>query len=314
MTLANPYLLLLLLVIPLSILIRWRRTPGSPAGFSSTLGLSGLGNTWRLRYRWVPTVLRTAALGLLIIAVARPQTTRADTSDAEGVDLALVLDMSSSMTVYRQGNETLLSVAQRISKDFLDGLQNDRVALVIFRGESFLMSPLTSEYDALKPMIDTAVDLPLPDGTAIGVGLSEGLNALRNSRARSRAVILMTDGENNQGEIDPLAAARIAETLGVRVYTIGLIDDASRRSGRLNVDQQALEEMARVTGGRYFPATSPDLLSQVYDTVTRLEKSRLDDSKVVVVSRELAPPLILAAVLLLAAEVAGMSTFWRRPA
>jgi Ca-activated chloride channel family protein len=313
MTLAYPYFLLLLVLIPMVVWLRRKRSEGTPATFSSTAGLAGFGATTRVRLRWIPSALRAVALTLLVIALARPQSIKADTSQSEGIDIALVLDLSSSMVSYHQGDETLLSVAQRISKEFVGSLSNDRVALVIFRGESFLASPLTSDYEAVKQMIDAAVDLPITDGTAIGTGLAEGVNALRNSSARSRAVIQMTDGENNAGEIEPLAAARLAETLGVRVYTIGMIDDAARRSGRVNVDQEALSEMARVTGGQYFPATSPDLLNQVYQGVARLEKSRLD-SKVVAISKELAPTFLLIALFILAVEAASVSTVWRKPA
>jgi Ca-activated chloride channel homolog len=265
-----------------------------------------------VRFRWVPVLLRTAALALLIIGLARPQTVDAEFTETEGIDIALVLDFSGSMISYRQDGETLLSIAERISKEFVEGLVNDRVSLSIFRSETMVMSPLTSDYQAISEMIDMAADLPLRDGTAIGHGVSDGLETLRHSRAQGRAIILMTDGENNAGEIEPLVAARMAEAIGVHLYTIGLMDQRTIESGRTNVDEIALQEMAELTGGQYFPATTPDLLAEVYASIAELERSRLDDSVVNVLYRELAPFFIFAAMALVVLEVAATSTIWRR--
>lgn len=312
MTLAEPVFLLLLLAIPLVLLLRRGHADGGATAFSNTELLAGYGRSWRIRLRWIPVALRTLALALLIVGLARPQTVDAEMTETEGIDIALVLDFSGSMISYRQGDETLQVVVERISKDFLDGLENDRVSLSIFRSETLVLSPLTSDYEAIGEMIERAADLPLRDGTAIGLGLADGLETLRHSRAQSRAVVLMTDGENNAGEVEPLAAARMAEALGVRVYTIGLLDDRARAGGQANVDEIALQEMAEIGDGIYFPATTPDLLAEIYDEIATLEKSRLADSTVNVVYRELAPWFLFGALALFTVEILGSSSIWRR--
>jgi Ca-activated chloride channel family protein len=151
----------------------------------------------------------------------------------------------------------------------------------------------------------------LPDGTAIGVGLADAVNLMRESRARSRAIIVLTDGENNAGAIEPLAASRIAETLGVRVYTIGVIDPRSRRAGNPGVDEKALQQMAQVTGGRYFPADSEQALSDVYKSIDTLEKSRVGRTQYGAYN-EMAPYLVVTALLLLALELILRSTVWKQ--
>src|SRR5205814_1231385 len=153
------------------------------------------------------------------------------------------------------------------------GRREDRVGLVIFRETSVVLSPMTLDYDALSQLVGKVNDVNLPDGTAIGVGLSDALNLLRDSRARSRVVVLLTDGENNAGNIEPATAARLAQTLGIRVYTIGALDVRPRRGGQTNVDEKALTEMAKVTGGQYYPADNEETLSAVYKDIDRLEKS-----------------------------------------
>jgi Ca-activated chloride channel family protein len=205
----------------------------------------------------------------------------------------------------------LLVVAQRVLSQFIEGRKDDRIGLVVFRMDSLVLSPLTLDYQALTGLVNQVDSIDLRDGTAIGVGLSDGLNLLSESRARSRVVVLLTDGENNSGAIEPLTAARIAETLGLRVYTIGVKDADS--SGPSNVDEQALQQMAELTGGSYFPAQSEEALAAVYDSIDSLEKSRVGRPQFGAYN-EIAPYFLVAALLLLALEVAGRSTLWRQSA
>jgi Ca-activated chloride channel family protein len=309
MTFADANLLFLLLAIPVALLIKRRTGEGNGAGgFSNLALLSGFRPTWRMRYRWLPTFIRAGAIALLIVALARPQVGQADSElPGQGIDIALVLDTSGSMTTSTLGREdNRLDVAKRVLVDFIEGREEDRLGLVIFRATSIVLSPLTLDYDALTSVTEEVGDVTLEDGTAIGVGLGDALNLLRESRARSRVAILLTDGENNAGDIEPLAAARIAETLGVRVYTIGVIE-----AGRRTVDAEALREMAELTGGRYFPASSEQALEAIYASIDQLEKSRIDRSQFGTYD-EYAMYFLAAALGLLALELFLRNTLWRQ--
>lgn len=314
MTFAEPNLLFLLLAIPPLLLLKSRMGDGlGSAGFSNVTLLSGFRPTWRLRYRWVPTFVRACAIALLVIALARPQVGQADTELAgQGIDIALVLDTSGSMSARDLSTEeTRLDIAKRVLTDFIDGRTTDQLGLVVFRAGSIVLSPLTLDYEALKTVTEEVDDVPLPDGTAIGVGLSDAINLLRESRARSRVAILLTDGENNAGEVEPLQAAQIAKSLGVRVYTIGVIEAGARARGRLNVDEEALREMAELTDGRYFPAESEEALESIYGSIDQLEKSRIDRTQYGIY-HEQAVYFLAAALGLLAFELVLRNTLWRQ--
>lgn len=314
MRFADPYLFALLALIPLLFFLERRLTREGSAGAYSSLGLlAGFRPTWRIRFRWLPAALRALALALLVTAIARPQTGQAESElPGHGIDIALVLDASGSMAG-AMGNETRLAVAQRVLTDFISGREEDRIGLVVFREQSLVLSPLTLDYGALKALVAGVGQLNISDGTAIGVGLADALNLLRESKARSRAVVLLTDGENNAGEIEPLAAAQVAETLGIRVYTIGVIDSRSRSEGRVNVDERALFEMARITGGRYYPAESEEALSAVYENIDQLETSRVGRPQFAAYN-ELAVYFLVAALVLLALELGLRASVWRQTA
>jgi len=309
----DPYLLLLLLVLPVVLFLKRRAGDAAlPGRFSSVSLLAGFRPTWRLRYRWLPTAIRAAALALLVVAIARPQTGQAESVlPGQGIDIALVLDLSSSMRSNSLGDGSRQEVAQRVLADFIEGRTEDRIGLVIFREESLVLSPLTLDYDALAELLVQAPQVGLSDGTAIGVGLATAVDLLRDSRARSRVAILLTDGENTAGNIEPLAAARIAETLGMRVYTIGVLAPGSRAAGQLNVNEAALREIANVTGGQYYPAESEQALAAIYDSIEKLEKSRVGRPQYGEYN-ELAAYFILAALALLAIELGLRATVWRQ--
>ncbi len=313
MTFADPYLFGLLALIPLLLSLRRRRPRDEGSGAYSDLGLlHDYRPGWRLRYRWLPTAVRALALALLVIALARPQTGQAESElPAQGIDIALVLDASSSMGT-GFGERSRLGVAQSVLSEFIAGRENDRIGLVVFREAGLVLSPLTLDYVALDALLLSAGDLNIRDGTAIGVGLAEALNLLRESRARSRVIVLLTDGENNSGQVEPLAAARIAEALGVRVYTIGVLDQGGRGSGSV-VDERALTEMARITGGRYFQAESAAALEAIYERIDALETSRVGRTQFAAFN-ELAIYFLAAGLVLLAAELGLRSTLWRRAA
>lgn len=311
MRFADPYLLLLLLAVPALALLKSRIGRDKARVAFSDIGLlADYGPTWRVRLRWIPTLVRALALVLLVVALARPQQGQAESElPGRGIDIALVLDTSSSMSTLL-GGESRLTAAQRVIKDFIEARREDRIGLVIFRDDSLVLSPLTLDYDALKGLVDDVQRVNLTDGTAIGLGLGESLNLLRESRARSRVAILLTDGQNNNRTLEPLAAARIAETLGIRVYTIGILDSRARSVGA-NIDEEALRQMAETTGGRYFAADSPEGLASVYESIDQLEKSRVGRTQFAAYD-ELAVYFLLGAVALLAVELALNATAWRR--
>ena len=313
MTFSDANLLFLLLALPLALLLKWRTGEQATPGRFSNLGLlGGFRPTWRIRYRWLPTVIRAAALALLIVALARPQVGQADTVlPGQGIDIALVLDLSSSMSSSSLSTGSRQEVAQRVLTDFVEAREEDRIGLVIFREEALVLSPLTLDYEALAQLLEQSPRVPLPDGTAIGVGLASAVDLLRESRARSRVAILLTDGENTVGGIEPLAAARIAEALGVRVYTIGVIAPGSRDSGNLNVNEAALREMASLTGGQYFPAESEQALDAIYNNIDRLEKSRVGRPQYGAYN-ELAVYFLIGALGLMALELGLRGTVWRQ--
>ena len=314
MRFAEPLFLVFLVAIPLLFFLKRRQGGGAGMPFSDIGLVAGFKPTRRLRFRWVPTAIRAGAIVLVVFALARPQTGRADSElPGRGIDIALVLDTSSSMSSSLLGKDSRSAVAQKVLTDFIGGRKDDRLALVIFRNESLVLSPLTLDYEALKGLVASAQDVNIDDGTAIGLGLSEGVDVLRGSKARSRVAILLTDGENNNPAIEPVTAAKIAQTLGVRVYTIGVLDSNSRPGQAANVDEQALRAMAETTGGKYYGATSAAALSSIYDNIDRLEKSRVGRPQFLAY-HELAVYFLGAAVVLLAVEQLASSTLWRRAA
>jgi Ca-activated chloride channel family protein len=313
----SPYLLLLLLAVPALLLWEVRRRGQASVPLSSADAAHAAPSTWRLRWRWLPRALRTLAIALLVLGLARPRSGQADALiPAEGIDMVIALDTSSSMRMSVGEQESRLAVAQKVLSDFIQGRENDRLALLAFREESFLLSPLTLDYRALQGMAERAGEVDLPDGTAIGLAVADSLNLLRDSTARGRVVILLTDGENNRREVEPLAAARIADALGIRLYAIGVIEERtvqpeSASAERGNVDEEALKRMAEVTGGRYFRATSPQALADVYREIDRLERSRVGQEHFAAFE-ELAPYFLVPALALLALQVGLTATVFRR--
>jgi Ca-activated chloride channel family protein len=312
----NPYFLLLFALLPA--LAWWqlrRRHAGGALTLASLRLVSDLRPTWRARHRWVLPTLRLLALALLVLALARPQVGQAGSVvPAEGIDIVLALDVSGSMTEATLGDKTRLDVAKDVLDGFIAGRENDRLGLVTFRSQSLVLSPLTLDYEALQQLVDRADESPMPDGTAIGLAVADSLNLLRESRARSRVVILLTDGENNRFEVEPLAAARIAATLKIRVYTIGVVDappEGTMPRPDLNVNEQALRQMAEVSGGRYYRADSPDTLASIYKEIGNLEKSRVSRERFSAFD-ERSALFVVPALALLGLELLLASTVFRK--
>ena len=323
-TLASPAWLLLLLALPL--VWWWARRRRRPALVLPALARAGaLPRTWRERLRWAPDALRGLAFVGIVLALARPQELAAGRPlTTSGVDIVLALDASGSMKAEDFQPRNRLEVAKQAAFDFVAERANDRIGLVTFAGQAVTQAPLTLDHQAVGNAIRRIEIGGLSEGTAIGTALATAVNRLRVSEARSKVVILLTDGVNNAGQIDPLTAAETARAIGVRVYTIGvgttgeapyLIDDPrlGRRYVRVvvRIDEEILREIASRTGGRYFRATDPEALSEVYAAIDRLERSPLSGRRPVVRIDRYA--WLLAVTLgLVVAEGALRGTLFRR--
>ncbi|GIW16675.1 MAG: hypothetical protein KatS3mg063_2528 [Tepidiforma sp.] len=264
-------LALALLAIPLAWAVR-RPRPAVPV--AAIPPLAGARPGWRLRFARALPALRVLAVVLLAIAVAGPRRGDARTLvPGEGIDIVLSLDLSSSMLA-SFGDSTRLAVTKDVVREFIRSRENDRVGLVVFQQDALPLSPPSTDYAALDRMVADLDSGLLPDGTGIGVGLAAALSMLQESTAASRVVILLTDGEHNAPSIRPEAAAALAAALKVRVYTIGVVSPSPIDRGR-EIDERLLREIAAQTGGRYFAASDPGQLADVYDEISSLERSRI---------------------------------------
>ena len=311
---ADPWLLLLALVaIPLAI-ARWRRlAPLIAVPFA--LGLEAAPIGWRVRLRRLLPFLRIIAILLLVAGLARPRLGEAETLvPAEGVDIALSVDVSSSMAMspFSTGRTRLDSVKDVI-RDFIANRETDRVGLVVFQREALPLVPLTLDHEALDTIIaDLGADL-LPDGTGIGVGIASALSMLEDSSASSRIVILLTDGRHNVDSLSPAEAAEIAAALRIRVYTIGVVEEGDRPQGfsPTTIDAELLTFIAEHTGARYFEAATAEDLAEVYDEIASLETSRVGGETFARHS-ELGLWLVAAGAVLLLGELTLGRTWLRR--
>ncbi len=328
MRFAHPWLLLLLLLVPLLAWLRGRRGQ-QPAFLYSSVALvkhvSGISRSHVGRFLWR---LRWLALALCIIGMARPQSGLGETKiKASGVDIVVALDLSGSMRSedfqLRGKPANRLDVAKEVLTSFIRKRANDRIGLVAFAGRPYIASPPTLDHDFLLETIEHLNIGSVEDGTAIGSALTAALNRLRDLQARSRIVILMTDGQNNAGKVPPLTAAEAAQTLNIKVYTIGVgtrgkapmpfIQNGYRvtRMVEVNIDEDALKQVASRTGGAYFRATDTEGLRRIYDEIDRLEKTDVEVKKYQRYE-ELFPWVVIPALVLLLLELILSQTVWRR--
>lgn len=245
--------------------------------YSDTRILAGLPAGMRVRLRRLPDVLRVLAWLLLLIALARPQYgTGEEILRGQGIDIVLVLDISDSMAQTDFNGMSRFDAAKEVMRDFVEGRYSDRIGLVVFAEDAYYQAPPTTDYNILLTLLDEvplAGDQNLSNRTAIGMGIASATNMLRNSDAPSRVMILLTDGANNAGEIDPITAAQAADAFGMRVYTIG-IGTAEADSSAL--DETALRQIASITEGRYFNALNLTDLQNVYEQIDRLERTQVE--------------------------------------
>ncbi|MEN0054682.1 MAG: VWA domain-containing protein [Mucilaginibacter sp.] len=309
---AHPGFFWLLIIIPL--MVAWyiwkqRQLQGNLS--VPTLKSFAVGRKSNVaRFRHVGIVLRSLALAALIVALARPQSSLSwQDSTTEGIDIMIASDISGSMLA-EDFKPNRLEAGKNIAIDFIKNRPNDRIGLVIFSGESFTQCPLTIDHDVLINLYADIKNGMIEDGTAIGMGLATAVNRLRTSTAKSKVVILLTDGSNNSGSIPPITAAEIAKQFGVRVYTVGLGTNGyapypvptsmgvQYQRIKVDIDEGTLSKIASITGGRYFRATNNETLKQIYLQIDKLEKAKIDVTQYRRKTEMFLPWAIIALVLL----------------
>lgn len=290
MQFANPIYLYILLVVPL--VIAWyiwklRQAQASlQVSSSEAFDLPGA-SSWKVYLRHVPFVLRVLALIILIIVIARPQSTdNWQSSNTEGIDIMMTLDISTSMLA-EDLKPNRLEAAKDVAASFINGRPNDNIGLVVFSGESFTQCPLTTDHTVLLNLFKDIQSGMINDGTAIGLGLANSVSRIKDSKAKSKVIILLTDGSNNMGEIAPVTASQIAKTFGIRVYTIGVGTKGTApypfktafgvqyQNIPVDIDEPTLKEIASTTGGEYFRATDNESLKEIYSEIDKMEKTKI---------------------------------------
>ena len=330
MTFAHPYLLLALLVLPLAAWLKGRR--GRPAAFvySSVKLVEGLTHARRSRAGALLAALRWLALAAFLVALAQPRLMRSQTQvKASGIDIVCALDLSGSMVsedfVVRGERVNRVNMAKSVLQDFIDRRPNDRIGLVVFAAQAFIATPLTLDHDYLQEnLARLEIGTINSDATAIGDALSTAVNRLRDLKAKSKIVILATDGQNNAGKIEPLLAAEAAAALKVKVYTVGIGNRGQApMPGRdmfgrkvyqmvqVDVDEETLQKIADQTGGRYYRADNAEKFRQIYAEIDKLERTEATINKYTEY-KELFPWLVTGGILLLLLELALGQTVWRR--
>lgn len=322
---AYGWVLYFLLIIP--VLVFWyfkRHKKLSPDVTYSNLGVfKNLNPGLKERLVHFPFVLRMAGLSLLLVALARPQTfSSGENVYTEGIDVAMLLDVSTSMLA-EDFKPNRLEAAKDVISDFIGGRTSDKIGLVIFAKESFTQCPLTIDYSVLQNMIGDIKTGLLQDGTAIGNAIANGVNRLKESEAKSRVIILLTDGENNAGEVDPVTAAQIAKEFGIRIYSIGVGSRGmapypfdtpfGKRYQQVpsRIDEETLTNIAQITGGKYFRATNNKKLADIYNEIDQLEKTKVQITSYRQ-AKELFYDWLLAGLILLLAELILSKTYLRR--
>lgn len=290
MIFANPtYLYLLVLLIPMIGWYIWklRKTQASIQVSSSQVFDSPEASSYKVYLRHVPFILRMAALALLIVVLARPQSTdNWQNTSTEGIDIVLTMDISSSMLA-QDLKPNRLEAAKDVAASFINGRPNDNIGLVIFSGESFTQCPLTTDHTVLLNLFKDIQSGMIDDGTAIGLGLANAVSRIKDSQAKSKVIILLTDGSNNMGEIAPVTAAEIAKTFGIRVYTIGVGTQGTApypfqtafgiqyQNVEVDIDEPTLKQISATTGGQYFRATDNSSLKEIYAEIDKMEKTKI---------------------------------------
>lgn len=328
--LADPHMLILLLIVPVLLYYFFsaHRRQSAAITFSDIGILKKIKPSPALRFRHSLKVMRILVLIALILSISRPQSGLTEEQIlAHGVDIILALDISTSMMAEDLApKKTRLDVAKKVIQDFIETRSNDRIGLVVFAGRSFIQCPLTLDYGVLMSFLEQVDFAPRQwDGTAIGMALANSVNRLRDSNAKSRIIILLTDGENNAGAIDPLTGAQLAKALNIRIYTVGAgtnqpfapvrVDDPfwGTRYQRVpvRIDEKTLREIASLTGGQYHRAIDSEKLEAIYKEISSLEKSKIEVKEYTEYT-ELFQYFLLFALALLMLEILLANTRFRK--
>nr|WP_311455768.1 VWA domain-containing protein [uncultured Capnocytophaga sp.] len=294
-TFVNPQFFWLFLLLPLLLVWQWfwRKKETPSVLFSSLQGIQGI-QTWRTQFRFILFVLRLLAISFLIIALARPRSSSeiSKTKVTEGIDIILAIDVSESMLAMDL-KPNRIEALKRVASQFIRDRVSDRIGIVVYSGESYTKVPATTDKNIVLQSLSEIKHGEIEDGTAIGMGLGTAINRLKDSKTKSKVIILMTDGVNNTGVIDPLSASELAKQYGIRVYTIGIgtngkalspiayNPDGSWQYGMVpvEIDEKLLTQIAQTTGGHYFRATDNRKLVQIYTEIDKLEKSKIEELK-----------------------------------
>ncbi|MFN2507236.1 MAG: VWA domain-containing protein [Chthoniobacterales bacterium] len=338
LTFGDPWLLLLLLALPLLAYLRGQRGPAAALIFSSTTVLRGLGKSSAARAGKLLRALLFLSLAIFVIALARPRLGKSQTQiEASGIDIMVVLDVSASMLTkdFTIGGDpaTRIDAIREVTRNFIEARPNDRIGIVAFAGRPYVVSPMTLDHDWLLQNLDRVRVGLVEDGTAIGSGMAAAASRLNDKGAKSRALVLLTDGENNAGKIPPITAAEALKALNIHLYAIGagingtapvpVFDRATGRpitdgsgnilyqNGRVHFDEAGLKEVARVADGKFYRATDTKSLEQIYGEIDKLEKSTVSVKKFQQY-RELFPACLMAGCGLLLAQLLLSQTVWKK--
>lgn len=330
------YAWVFLLLLPLFALMAWYylfRRKSSPAfQYSSLSALKSYQGSWKVKLHFIPSLFVFIGLGFLIVALARPQQVSEQTSkNVEGVDIVIALDISDSMLIEDMRPENRLVASKKTIREFIEGRISDRIGLVVFSGEAYTRVPLTVDYGLLlKSLDEVQTTRNIKMGTAIGVALATAVGRIKDSEAKSRIVVFLTDGENNSGTIDPETALNIAKEYGIKIYSIGMGVDGQAQlpvyieDGRGNrikqyrpmhskVNEKLLRQFADDTGGRFWRATTGDSLDQVFNEINRLEKTKIDINKYVKYEELFQKYLFYAILFILLGKFFEWTVFRRFP-
>ena len=312
---ANPEFFWLLLLLPLMLLWYWFWNKKSQANvtFSSTIAFKRT-KSWSDALYHLLFVLRMIAIALIVVALARPQThsENAKTKITDGIDIVMAIDVSASM-LSQDLKPNRFEALKKVASQFVKDRPNDRIGLVIYAGESYTKTPVTTDKSIILNALSEITYGQIEDGTAIGMGLATAVNRLKESKAKSRVIILLTDGVNNTGFIDPQTAAELAAEYGIKVYTVGIGTNGMAlspyalnadgsiiyRMQQVDIDEPLMKKIAQVTKGRYFRATNNQKLQQIYDEINQMETTKIEEFKYTEVDEKFRWWVLVAGVLLL---------------
>ena len=312
---ANPEFFWLLLLLPLMLLWYWFWNKKSQANvtFSSTLAFKKT-KSWSDALYHLLFALRMIAIALIVVALARPQThsENAKTKITDGIDIVMAIDVSASM-LSQDLKPNRFEALKKVASQFVKDRPNDRIGLVIYAGESYTKTPVTTDKSIILNALSEITYGQIEDGTAIGMGLATAVNRLKESKAKSRVIILLTDGVNNTGFIDPQTAAELAAEYGIKVYTVGIGTNGMAlspyalnadgsiiyRMQQVDIDEPLMKKIAQVTKGRYFRATNNQKLQQIYDEINQMETTKIEEFKYTEVDEKFRWWVLVAGVLLL---------------